>query len=324
MRNELIVLSVLLLPSIAPSSAQVSIGIGLPNVSIGINLPLYPDLEPVPGYPVYYAPGLDYNYFFYDGLYWVYQDDNWYASSWYNGPWRMVGPVDVPLFVLRVPVRYYRHPPMYFQGWYANSPPRWGEHWGNDWSQRRRGWDQWNHKSAPRPAPLPVYQRDYAGDRYPGADRQHELRSKNYSYKPRDTVARQHFQAPRTEGVPVAPNRGSQETLHERDGKPQVPRMSPPQIQQSVPNPPRAHPAQSPGDNQPKVVPQVRQRSPQPQQREVVPHGQPEPNARGQEARPQGREQGAERDSGQGRGREGSGRGNDREDAGGRGQDRGR
>ena len=72
--------------------AQVSIGIGLPGVSIGINLPLYPELVRVPGYPVYYAPRLDSNYFFYDGMYWVYQEDNWYASSWYNGPWGLVDP----------------------------------------------------------------------------------------------------------------------------------------------------------------------------------------------------------------------------------------
>jgi hypothetical protein len=290
MRNELVVFWMLLF-SVTSATAQVSVGIGLPNVSIGINLPLYPELERVPGYPVYYAPGLDSNYFFYDGLYWVYQDDNWYASSWYNGPWRVVGPVDVPLFILRVPVRYYRHPPAYFHGWYANSPPRWGEHWGHDWSQRRSGWDRWNRKSAPRPAPLPAYQREYAGDRYPGADRQHELRSRNYSHQPRDAVARQHYQGPRMERAP---------------------------------SPPRAQPARDPGDRQPKAVPQVQQRNPQPQQREAVQRRQPEPNARGQEARPQGRGQGAERDSGPGRGREDRNRGNDRDDAGGRGPDRGR
>ncbi len=220
MRKELVVLSVLLLSSIAPSSAQVTVGIGLPHVSIGINLPLYPELERVPGYPVYYAPGLDYNYFFYDGLYWVYQDDNWYASSWYNGPWRVVGPVDVPLFILRVPVRYYRHPPAYFHGWYANSPPRWGDHWGRDWSQRRSGWDRWNRKSAPRPAPLPMYQREYSGDRYPGADRQHELRSRNYSYRPRDAVTRQHYQAPRMERAP-SPRQQREPNVRGPDARPQ-------------------------------------------------------------------------------------------------------
>ena len=53
--------------SVTSAGAQVSIGIGFPNVSIGINLPLFPELVPVPGYPVYYAPRLAANYFFYDG-----------------------------------------------------------------------------------------------------------------------------------------------------------------------------------------------------------------------------------------------------------------
>src|SRR5512141_1930654 len=106
MRYLLIVL-LMLSWSLPSAMAQVSVGIGLPGVSIGINLPLYPELVPVPGYPVYYAPRLDSNYFFYDGMYWAYQGDNWYASSWYNGPWGLVGPEFVPLFVLRVPVSYY-------------------------------------------------------------------------------------------------------------------------------------------------------------------------------------------------------------------------
>src|SRR5690348_5230862 len=57
------------------------------NVSIGINVPAYPSLVRVPNYPVYYAPSLQANYFFYDGLYWVYGADGiWYESPWYNGP----------------------------------------------------------------------------------------------------------------------------------------------------------------------------------------------------------------------------------------------
>ena len=68
---------------------------------------MYPQLVPVRGYPVYYAPQLNSNYFFYDGMYWVYQRDNWYASSWYNGPWGLVAREAVPLYVLRIPVRYY-------------------------------------------------------------------------------------------------------------------------------------------------------------------------------------------------------------------------
>ncbi|MDZ4255208.1 MAG: hypothetical protein U1A72_21770 [Sulfuritalea sp.] len=164
------------------------------SISIGINLPLFPSLVQVPGYPVYYAPRLNSNFFFYDGMYWVYEGDNWYSSSWYNGPWWLVGPEYVPLFVLRIPVRYYRNPPMYFRGWRSDAPPRWGHHWGNEWEQRRSGWDRWERKSVPAPAPLPVYQKKYSGDRYPKVEQQHELNSRNYRYQPRDAVVRQHYQ----------------------------------------------------------------------------------------------------------------------------------
>ena len=190
MRNLLIVLWMLLC-SIASAAAQVSIGIGLPGVSIGINLPVYPQLVAVPGYPVYYAPQVNSNYFFYDGMYWVYQRDNWYASSWYNGPWGLVAPEAVPLFVLRVPVRYYRHPPAYFRGWGSDAPPRWGEHWGKSWEQSHSGWDNWNRSSVPSPAPLPVYQRQYSGNRYPRVEQQQVLQTQNYRYQPQDAVVQQ-------------------------------------------------------------------------------------------------------------------------------------
>ena len=47
---------------------------------------MYPELVVVPNYPVYYAPGVNTNLFFYDGLYWVYQGDNWYAIPGTTGP----------------------------------------------------------------------------------------------------------------------------------------------------------------------------------------------------------------------------------------------
>ncbi|MBK5207291.1 MAG: hypothetical protein JJD98_18390, partial [Polaromonas sp.] len=104
-------------------------------------------------------------------------------------------PEYVPLFVLRIPVRYYRAPPVYFGGWRADAPPRWGDHWGRDWEQRRSGWDQWDRRSAPRPAPLPLYQRQYSGERYPrAAEQQNSIRSGNYRYQPREAVTQQHFQ----------------------------------------------------------------------------------------------------------------------------------
>lgn len=183
MRHSLIALA-LLTGLAGPASAQVSLTIGLPNVRIGLNLPLFPQLVLVPGYPVYYAPGVQSNYFFYDGMYWVYENDNWYASDWYNGPWAFVDPGQVPLFVLRVPVRYYRSPPSYFRGWAGNAPPRWGEHWGPGWQQRRPGWDRWNRGAAPRPAPLPTYQMRFPESRYPQPDQQREVRQQNDRRQP--------------------------------------------------------------------------------------------------------------------------------------------
>jgi hypothetical protein len=173
------------------------------EVSIGINVPVYPELVIVPGYPVYYAPQEEANFFFYDGMFWVYQDDNWYQSSWYNGPWWLMDPEDMPVFVLRIPVRYYRQPPAYFRGWQSDEPPHWGEHWGGGWEQRRSGWNRWNHSITPTPAPLPVYQRQYSGNRYPRqVEQQTKLHRQNYRYQPRDPVVRQHY---REQTVPKAP-----------------------------------------------------------------------------------------------------------------------
>jgi len=234
MRNKLILL-LMLFGLVAPATAQLSIGIGLPNVSIGINLQTYPQLVRVPGYPVYYAPQLRSNYFFYDGMYWIYQDDRWYASAWYNGPWGIVAPDVVPVYVLRVPVRYYRRPPEYFRGWQPDAPPRWGQHWGNEWEQRRSGWDRWDRRSVPAPAPLPTYQRKYSGDRYPHLEQQQELQGRNYRYQPQDPVVREHYDARRAQSA-QPPQKGRENT--QRPPASQAPpQMRGPAVQQQSEQP---------------------------------------------------------------------------------------
>jgi hypothetical protein len=220
LRHSAFILS-LLLWAATPAVAQVSVAVSVPGVSIGINMPRYPEFVRVPNYPVYYAPRLQTNFFFYDGIYWVYQQDNWYSSAWYNGPWGLVSPQAVPVYVLRIPVRYYRNPPAYFRGWQSSAPPRWGEHWGNQWAQQRSGWDHWDRRAAPAAAPLPVYQRQYSGDRYPQVEQQQALRSRNYGYQPRDAVDRQHDQR-QVAPVAAAPSRAER-----RD--PQVHVASPPE-----------------------------------------------------------------------------------------------
>ena len=113
MRYALMALWLLLCP---PALADVSVGVrvAIPGLSIGINMPTYPTLVRVPNYPVYYDPQVNANYFFYDGLFWVFAGDTWYASTWYDGPWEAVAPDAVPYFILRIPVRYYREPPSFF------------------------------------------------------------------------------------------------------------------------------------------------------------------------------------------------------------------
>jgi hypothetical protein len=186
MRSTILALSLLLAP-LAPARAQAVLGIHFagPAVSIGLQIPVYPELVQVPGEPVYYAPRLEANYFFFDGTYWVFSGERWFASARYDGPWRLVAPEYVPAYVLRVPVRYYRQPPPYFHAWRHEEPPRWGERWGHDWDRRRAGWDR---HEAPRPAAAPVY----AGERrYPApAVERHEARREHGHDRARDTDAR--------------------------------------------------------------------------------------------------------------------------------------
>lgn len=195
--KTILALLILTLGLTGVAGAQISLGIGIrqAGVNIGLSISSFPELVPVPSYPVYYDPQGSENYFFYDGLYWVYEGDNWYSSTWYNGPWDLVDPIYVPEFVLRVPVRYYRRPPALFRQWRADAAPLWDQRWGHDWAVRRSGWDHWDPRSAPRPAPLPTYQRDFSGSRYPRApEQQRSLRSDNYHYQPRESLGRQYWQ----------------------------------------------------------------------------------------------------------------------------------
>jgi len=278
-----------MLLSATSSMGQVSVGIALPGVSIGINVPVYPELVRVPGYPVYYAPQLGANFFFYDGMYWVYQGDDWYASSWYNGPWGRVSPEVVPVFLLRVPVRYYRSPPWYFRTWRADAPPRWGEHWGNDWEQHRHGWDQWDRRSVPAAAPLPVYQRQYSGHRYPSAEQQSALHARNYHYQPHDAVASQHYQDQANHTLPAPSRQGPQQAHGSRSAEQR-----------------EAHPSTPPQQERRVEQEQARQRhqgAAGPEQQ--MPHSAPKSGAQGKGApHEQGRGQGQDREQGEERGQE--------------------
>ena len=333
--------------TVTPAMAQLSIGIGFPGVSIGINLPLFPELVRIPGYPVYYAPRVNSNFFFYDGMYWVYQNDNWYASSWYNGPWGLVAPEVVPLYVLRIPVRYYQSPPEYFRGWRPDAPPRWGDHWGNDWAQHRGGWDKWNRRSAPAPAPLPVYQRQYSGERYPQQiEQQRDLRNQNYKYQPRDALVKQREPRPEVQkapapsapsrpaqlSAPVAPRQQAAHPTGEPAQRPapiegpsrqkapavqeQKPQAHPPAIQEQKQQP--RQPAIQEQKQQPRQ-PAIQEQKQQPRQAPAQHEQQAPASSQGNGPRDRGREQETGRGQGQG---QGQGQDNEREPGEGRGQGR--
>ncbi len=284
MRRTLVAL-ILAFGAISSAPAQVSVGVGvnLPGVSIGINVPSSPQLVRVPSYPVYYASGVNANLFFYDGLYWVYESDNWYESSWYNGPWALIEPAYVPLYVLRVPVRYYRSPPTYFRDWRRDAPPRWGDHWGGDWSRQHGGWDRWNRSAAPAPAPLPVYQRQYTGNRYPRVEQQRALQRQNYRYQPRDAAVQQRVQqpAPARSAAPAAPPR--QDRPHDQRPVPQAaPRAEAPAANRPPP-PPRGHgndpqaarPAERGPQSNAERAPQSHAAPPQPAPRQAPARAEP-------------------------------------------------
>lgn len=177
----------LLVASIFPAAAQT-------YYDIDVDLPSYPEMQPVPDSPVYYAPNVDSNYFYYDGMYWDYYNDAWYSSAWYNGPWEVVDPVYIPTYILWVPIRFYRRPPPFFRAWHPGRAPRWSEHWGRNWLDRHNSVYGGRSGRAPPPAPLPQYQRQYPRDNYPHGAQQYALHGQRYSYQPREQVVRQHYQ----------------------------------------------------------------------------------------------------------------------------------
>ena len=175
-----IILSSLLLGAALPANAQVTITFGVPSQSIGMNMPVYPDFR---GFRTTRSTTRHR------------RTPICSSTTACTGPTRRTTGTRAPgttgrgarcprytfpYYVLRVPVRYYRRPPQYFRGWSHDEPPRWGQYYGAQWEQERHGWDTWNRKSAPPPAPLPVYQRQYSGDRYPRYEQQPVIRSQYY------------------------------------------------------------------------------------------------------------------------------------------------
>jgi hypothetical protein len=97
---------------------KIDIGIGVPPIV----LTTPPSLVVVPGTPVYYAPDVLANLFFYKGRYYTVANGVWSMAPAYGGPWAVIQIGQVPAPVVAVPVEYYKIPPGQLK---KHGPPPW-------------------------------------------------------------------------------------------------------------------------------------------------------------------------------------------------------
>jgi hypothetical protein len=100
------------------SDVKINIGLGVPPIV----LTAPPQLMVVPGTPVYYAPGVSANLFFYKGRYYTVANGVWAMARAYTGPWAVIQIGQVPAPVVAVPVEYYKIPPGHLK---KHGPPPW-------------------------------------------------------------------------------------------------------------------------------------------------------------------------------------------------------
>jgi hypothetical protein len=98
---------------------------GAHGLDINITIGAPPALVVIPGTPVYYAPTVPANYFFYGGQYYLFANNAWFVATAYNGPWLAVPIKQVPAPILAIPVQYYKIPPGH---WKKHGPPPWAGH----------------------------------------------------------------------------------------------------------------------------------------------------------------------------------------------------
>jgi len=125
------------------ADVHIGINIGVPPPPPPVVVEAPPPLVVVPQTPVYYAPSLPYNYFYYGGLYYTLHDDHWFYAASFNGPWTFVTLERVPRPILAVPVRYYKvHP----EHWKKHGPPPWAGHGRGHEHEHGHGHGEGHHK----------------------------------------------------------------------------------------------------------------------------------------------------------------------------------
>jgi hypothetical protein len=110
----------ILLSGASARASDVKINIGLGVTPLVLTAP--PQLVVVPGTPVYYAPDISANLFFYKGRYYSVANGVWSRAPAYSGPWAVIQIGQVPAPIVAVPVEYYKIPPGQLK---KHGPPPW-------------------------------------------------------------------------------------------------------------------------------------------------------------------------------------------------------
>jgi hypothetical protein len=113
------ILALAIVSPVAADNASIGVKIGVPAPPRVVVMPppppvalvAPPKLVVVPGSPVFYAPGVNINFFAYGGRYYSFHEGAWFIATTRGGPWATIAPARVPQPVLAVPVAYYKIPP---------------------------------------------------------------------------------------------------------------------------------------------------------------------------------------------------------------------
>jgi hypothetical protein len=131
-RTRILACAALCLVLAAPAAAELNINVGIGIPAPVIAIPVGPAMVVIPGTPVYYAPGLDVDIFFYQGYWWTPYQGYWFRSHAYNGPWTAMH---------RPPSAFMNLPPNYHQMVVREKPIPYGQfkrHW-REWQRPRGG-----------------------------------------------------------------------------------------------------------------------------------------------------------------------------------------
>jgi len=97
---------------LAPAPAHAGVNVGI-NVAAppALVVAAPPHLVAVPGSPVFYGPGANYNLFVHGGRYYSFHGGTWFVAANPGSSWSIIATNRVPEPVLAVPATYYKKPP---------------------------------------------------------------------------------------------------------------------------------------------------------------------------------------------------------------------